>query len=175
MDDVPKDYVDAVDVPLTVTAQVIGLVRSPYTERFGTPRQPRLDTRGEEGVVEARVELLPDRVSREALRDLDAFDHVWLLTWFHLNGPLRKSLIRPPRGGPPRGVFSTRAPHRPNPLGLSAVQLTRIEGRVLHVRGVDLLDRTPVLDIKPYIPDYDAMPNASRGWLPTSGTSQRSG
>lgn len=140
--------------------QVIGWVRSPYTERFGTLRQPTMGP-----AVDATVELRPDRVQPEALRYLETFDHLWLLTWFHLNGPLRKPMVRPPRGGPMRGVLATRAPHRPNPMGLTAVQLLDVDGRTLRIRGVDLLDRTPVLDIKPYIPDYDAIPDASRGWL----------
>ena len=165
----PKDYIDAVDVPREVTMRPIGWVRSPFTERFGTPRQARRtppgnDPLGQES-LDARVELWPDRVQPEALRHLEQFDHLWLVTWFHLNGPLRKPMVRPPRGGPLRGVLATRAPHRPNPIGLSAVELLRVEGRVLHVRGVDLLDRTPVLDLKPYISDYDAIPDASRGWL----------
>lgn len=159
MSKAPKNYVDAVELPPRVTMSVIGHVRTPYVERFGTPRQPVFGA-----PVEARVELV-STVQPQALKDLERFDHLWLLTWFHLNGPLRKPMVRPPRGGPLRGVLATRAPHRPNPLGLTAVQLVRIEGRVLHVRGVDLLDHTPVLDIKPYIPDYDAIPGASRGWL----------
>ena len=73
--------------------------------------------------------------------------------------------MRPPRGGPKRGVLGTRAPHRPNPLALAAVELLAVEDRVLHVRGIDLIDGTPILDIKPYIPDFDAIPEASRGWL----------
>jgi len=68
-----------------------------------------------------------------------------------------------------RGVLSTRSPHRPNPIGLSAVRLLRVEGAVLHIRGVDLIDGTPVLDIKPYVPDFDAIEGASRGWLSPSG------
>ncbi len=157
----PKDYVDRVAVPDAVTLQPIGWVRSAFTERFGTPRQAR---RGE--LAPATLELWPERVDPLALQDLAQFDHVWIIAWLHLNGPLRKPRVRPPRGGPLRGVLATRAPHRPNPLGLSAVELVGVDGLVLHLRGVDLLDRTPVLDIKPYIPAYDAIPAASPGWLP---------
>ena len=74
-------------------------------------------------------------------------------------------MVRPPRGGPKRGVFATRSPHRPNPIGLSAVQILEVQRNIVHVRGLDLLDGTPVLDLKPYIPDFDARPTASRGWL----------
>ncbi|MEM6927123.1 MAG: tRNA (N6-threonylcarbamoyladenosine(37)-N6)-methyltransferase TrmO [Myxococcota bacterium] len=160
----PKDYIDAVPVPSEVMLACIGEVRSPFVERHGTPRQPGCEGPEEAGVVDARLELFPDRVHRDALHDLTEFSHLWVIAWLHLNGPLRKPMVRPPRGGPPRGVFSTRAPHRPNPIGLSATRLLRIEGHVVHVRGLDLLDRTPILDIKPYIPDYDRI-DATRGWL----------
>jgi len=123
----------------------------------------------EAGVVDAQVVLNAELVRPEALRDLDTFSHIWLVSWLHLNGPRRKPLVRPPRGGPMRGVLSTRSPHRPNPIGLSAVRLLRVEGAVLHIRGVDLIDGTPVLDIKPYVPDFDAIEGASRGWLSPSG------
>ena len=105
----------------------------------------------------------------EIIHDVDGFSHLWLLAWFHLNGARRKPLVRPPIGGPKRGVFATRAPHRPNPVGLTAVRLLRVRGRDLHVRGVDLIDGTPILDIKPYIPDYDAIDDATRGWLDSTG------
>lgn len=156
----PKDYRDAAPFPDSVTLRPIAVVRSEYTERFGTPRQPTASPEQGHGTVE----LLP-HVPHEMLSDLDAFDVIWLLPWFHLNGPRRRPFVTPPRGGPRRGALSTRTPHRPNPLGLSAVHLLGIEGRVLTVRGLDLLDGTPILDIKPYIPDYDAHPDASRGWL----------
>lgn len=165
MDDTPRSYVDAVEVPDTVEAQVIGWVRSPFTERHGTPRQPGLSGPAEAGVVEASVVLDPQRVHPDALQDLASFDHVWLICWLHLNGRRRRPLVRPPRGGPRRGVLATRAPHRPNPIGLSAVRLLSVQGLQLRVLGVDLLDQTPVLDVKPYIPDFDAIPGASRGWL----------
>lgn len=154
-----------VETPHEVTARVIGVVRSPFTERHGTPRQPGLEGPKEAGVVDAWVALDPERVDPAAVRDLDRFDHVWLITWLHLNGPRRNPLVRPPRGGPRRGVLATRAPHRPNPIGLSAVALLEVDGLQLRVRGVDLIDGTPVLDVKPYIADFDALPDASRGWL----------
>jgi len=90
---------------------------------------------------------------------------VWLIAFMHLNGPRLRPRVKPPRGGPKRGVLATRAPHRPNPIALSAVRLLAVRGRVLEVADLDLLDGTPILDIKPYIPDFDALPDASRGWL----------
>lgn len=154
----PKDYTDAAPFPERVTLRPVAVVRSGFTERFGTPRQPS------PGQGRGKVELLP-HIPVEMIRDLERFSHIWLLPWFHLNGPRRRPLVRPPRGGPPRGALATRSPHRPNPLGLSAVRLLGISGRVLSVAQLDLLDGTPILDIKPYIPDYDAHPEASRGWL----------
>ncbi|HHO51309.1 MAG TPA: tRNA (N6-threonylcarbamoyladenosine(37)-N6)-methyltransferase TrmO [Deltaproteobacteria bacterium] len=165
MSDTPRSYTDAVEVPGEVLAQVIGWVRSPFTERHGTPRQPGLSSAREAGVVEATVQLDPKWVHPDALQDLASFDHVWLISWLHLNGRRRRPLVRPPRGGPRRGVLATRAPHRPNPIGLSAVRLVSVHHLELKVLGIDLLDRTPVLDIKPYIPDFDAIEGASRGWL----------
>jgi len=159
--DEPRDYTDAVPFPDRVTLRPVAVVRSPFTERHGTPRQPGY--RSAEPVA-ATVALLDD-VPVEILKDLSSFSHIWILSWFHLNGARRKPLVRPPIGGAKRGVFATRAPHRPNPMGLTVVRLMSVEGRVLHVHGVDLLDGTPVLDIKPYIPDYDAVVDASRGWL----------
>lgn len=160
----PRDYAAARATPTEVQARVIGTVRSPFTERHGTPRQPGLSGPREAGVVDAELLLDPKRVHPEALRDLSSFDHIWLICWLHLNGPRRKPLVRPPRGGPRRGVLATRAPHRPNPLALSAVRLLEVQGLRLQLRGVDLIDGTPVLDIKPYIPRFDAIPDASGGW-----------
>ena len=160
MDDAPRDYTSVVPLPDEVRARVIGVVRSRFTERHGTPRQP-----GFGDPAPARIELFARTVHPDAVADLDSFDHVWLVTWLHLNGARRRPTVRPPRGGPRRGVLATRAPHRPNPIGLSAVRLLEVRGLVLHVQGVDLIDGTPVLDVKPYVPDFDALPRASRGWL----------
>ena len=167
MDD-DRNYTDAVPFPDRITLEPIGIVRSPFVQRHGTPRQPGVVSDREQALSDGVVELFAHRVAPEALRDLDSFTHCWLLTWFHLNGPRKKPMVRPPRGGPKRGVFSTRAPHRPVPIGLSAVEVLGIDGLQVRVRGLDLLDGTPVLDIKPYVPDFDAIPGASRGWLDNS-------
>jgi tRNA (adenine37-N6)-methyltransferase len=103
-----------------------------------------------------------------ALADLEGWDYIWVLYWFHLNEGWRSKVL-PPRSRKRRGVFSTRAPHRPNPIGLSAVRLVAVRGRTLEVRGVDMLDGSPVLDIKPYVPYADAFPTAATGWLDAPG------
>jgi tRNA-Thr(GGU) m(6)t(6)A37 methyltransferase TsaA len=105
----------------------------------------------------------------QALRDLEGFEYIWVIAWLHLNEDWTPTVI-PPRGPKVRrGLFATRSPHRPNPIGLSALRLLKVEGRTLHVRGIDLIDGTPVLDVKPYVPYADAFPNAREGWLETIG------
>lgn len=152
------------DFPDEVRLRPIAVVRSPFTERHGTPRQPGLEGPKELGDGRGQVVLL-DGIDPAALRDLEGFERIWLISWLHLNGPGHRPLVRPPRGGPKRGLFATRAPHRPNPLALSCVELLGIEGRILEVRGLDLLDRTPILDLKPYVPEFDAWPESASGWL----------
>ena len=165
-----KDYRSVVDFPTEVGLQVIGRIHSPFTERFGTPRQACLGAAGDAADrVEGRVELFEHLVHPHALRDLDGFDRIWLLTWLHLNGPKWPNLVRPPRGGPRRGILATRAPHRPNPIGLSAVRVLRVEGTTIHVAGLDLIDGTPVLDVKPYVAYADAFPDAASGWVDEFG------
>ena len=162
----PKDYVDAVPFPEQVVAQTIGRVCSPYRERHGTPRQAVVvaGTKGDMA-QEARVELELDKVPAAAIDGLAGFDYVWLITWLHLNDRWNATVV-PPRGPKVRrGVLSTRAPHRPNPIGLTAARLVRVEGHVLFLEGIDLLDGTPVLDVKPYVPYCDAFPSARSGWL----------
>ena len=162
----PRAYTNVVPTPPSVVLNTIGRVHSPFTERHGTPRQPGLVGPKEAGLVDARVVLDPDWVDPLAIHDLDAWTHIWLIGVFHLNGPRRRPLVRPPRGGPKRGTLATRSPHRMNPIALSAVRLLAVDRLTLHVRGIDLLDGTPILDIKPYVPDFDALADAGRGWLP---------
>jgi tRNA-Thr(GGU) m(6)t(6)A37 methyltransferase TsaA len=138
----------------------IGFVRSPFVEKVEAPRQAVAE--GAEGVA-GRIEILPEH--EHALADLDGFDRIWLLFWFHEAGGTARSKVLPPRSDRRRGVFATRSPHRPNPIGMSAVRLERVDGLVLHVRDLDLIDGTPVIDIKPYLPYADAFPEAKSGWV----------
>lgn len=134
----------------------IGFVRSPYVEKAEAPRQ------GTAGGAAGTVKLLP--MYQDGLSDLEGFDRIWLLFWFDRTEGWRPKVL-PPRSDQKRGVFATRSPHRPNPIGMTAVRLERIDGLVLHVRDFDLVDGTPILDIKPYIPYADAFPEAGAGWL----------
>jgi tRNA (adenine37-N6)-methyltransferase len=141
----------------------IGVVRSPYRERLAAPRQP---VPGAD--ASATIELFPRSGYEDALEGLERWHYVWVLFVFHRNveqGRGWKAKVMPPRSARKRGVFSTRSPHRPNPIGLSAVRIDRVEGRAVHVREIDLLDGTPVLDLKPYVPYTDAHPGARSGWL----------
>lgn len=102
-----------------------------------------------------------------ALRDLEGFDRIWVIFVFHLNKTWKPTVRPPVRGDNKKtGVFATRSPHRPNPVGMSCVELVKVEGRRIYIKNFDILDGTPVLDIKPYIPRSDAFPNAAMGWLP---------
>ena len=140
-----------------LTARPIGVVRSPFRTQEGTPIQPGMGRR-----AEGRVEVAPEY--REALADLDGFERIWLICWLDRARTWRPR-VAPYRDDRPRGLFATRAPSRPNPIGMSPVRLLRIEGCVLHVAELDLLDGTPVLDIKPYVGEFDAFPAARSGWL----------
>lgn len=146
---------------MQLTLEPIGVVRTPYTDRYRAPRQPGAWARG----AEATIELAPGKNFEQALADLAGFDRIWVITWFHKNQGWRPKVL-PPRGPRVRrGVFATRSPHRPNPLGLSLVRLLEVRGRVLRVADADMLDGTPVLDIKPYLPAVEAYPDARAGWL----------
>ncbi|MBE7484363.1 MAG: tRNA (N6-threonylcarbamoyladenosine(37)-N6)-methyltransferase TrmO [Polyangiaceae bacterium] len=137
----------------------IGVVRSPFGEPAEAPRQPAA-ARG----VEARIELDPGRGFEFALEDVESWRYLWVLFWFDRAEGWRPK-VRPPRSRERRGVFATRSPHRPNPIGLSVVELVRVEGLTLHVRDVDILDGTPVLDLKPYVAYTDVPPDPGTGWL----------
>ena len=135
----------------------VGVIHSPLKEPFGAPIQS-VAARDVEGVVE----LFPQYA--EALRDIEGFSHLILIYHFHMSG--KSSLIvRPYLDDETHGVFATRGPARPNPIGISVVRLARVDGTRLHITGVDILDGTPLLDIKPYIPQFDAIETEKIGWL----------
>jgi tRNA-Thr(GGU) m(6)t(6)A37 methyltransferase TsaA len=149
---------------LHFTYRPIGILHSPYARRIDAPHQGTVVEGTESGQSAPATLELEEWLDVKVIRDLEGFDRIWLIFAFHLNDGWT-STVKPPRGGPKRGVLATRSPHRPNSIGLSAVELVSIEGRTLQLRGADLLDGTPVLDIKPYVPYADAFPDARAGWI----------
>ncbi len=139
----------------------IGVLSSPRKHRYDVPRQGVLDQ-----THEARVLLHEGNNFEQALEDLHGFDRIWLLYVFHLNEGWKPRVQVPRHREDKVGVFATRAPYRPNPIGLSCVRLIDIEGLQLRVAECDILDGTPILDIKPYLPYADAFPDAASGWVP---------
>ena len=141
--------------------QIIGTVRSCFREKMGTPRQSHL-VPGSKATLAIKKKFLPEH----SLRGLEGFSHVWLIYYFHLNTNKKfRPMVHPPRlQGKKMGLFATRTPHRPSPLGLSLARLEKIEKGTLHLSGIDLVDGTPVLDIKPYLPVSDHAPKAKGGW-----------
>ncbi|MGC9372147.1 MAG: tRNA (N6-threonylcarbamoyladenosine(37)-N6)-methyltransferase TrmO [Thermovirgaceae bacterium] len=141
-----------------MSVSCIGMIRTPHKTREGTPIQPP----GAKGVI-GKVEV--DPVFSEGLSDLEGFSHVILLYHFHLSEG-HELTVRPFLDKKPHGVFSTRAPRRPTPIGLSVVRLVSVDGCTLTVEGVDMVDETPLLDIKPFVPAFDVPEGDVRtGWL----------
>ena len=137
----------------------LGYFRSPFKNFLEAPRQPTHE------VPDSLIELLPQQQYETALKDLEGFDRIWVIFPFHLKNQWRP-LVMPPRGSlEKRGVFATRSPLRPNHLGLSCLELIKIEDLKIFVRGSDLLDGTPIFDIKPYLPYIDSFPESKTGWL----------
>ena len=151
--------------------QPIAHFESPFTTKFGIPRQSGLVPN-----LTGRIIFTPEYRQMDAVRGIDDFDYLWLVWEFSANRDAQKSLtVRPPRlGGNQRmGVFATRSPFRPNNLGLSCVRLDHVEhdaklGPVIYVRGADLMDGTPIYDIKPYVAYADAHPDARSGFVDTT-------
>ncbi len=140
----------------------IGFVESCYIDKFGTPRQPGLAPDSK-----AFLKLNPEWQPQDSLQGMNGFSHLWVLFWFHKNSENSKfhAKVFPPRmEGEKVGVFSTRSPHRPNPIGLSLVKIESVEKNGVWVSGVDLIEGTPILDIKPYLPYAEALPEAKGGW-----------
>jgi len=146
---------------MTIELQPVAIAHSPFKEKFAIPRQPLLAP-----AAKGRIELLSPYDQPEALQGLEQVSHVWLVFQFHQalprNGDKPSLRVRPPRlgGNKKIGVFASRSTHRPNSLGQSLVKLEAIEGSCLLVSGLDLLDATPIVDIKPYVPYADSLPEA---------------
>ena len=150
-----------VSAPLTLSLEPIGFVRTQMQVKFQARHQPLEGTAGGANVLE----LVAGHGYDRAAIDLAGFDRVWLIWWFHRNTTWRP-MVLPPRGpSQRRGVFATRSPHRPNPLGMTPVRLLAVEKERLILGDCDLVDGTPVFDIKPYVPAYDAFPEARAGWI----------
>lgn len=148
-----------------LSLRAIGRIRTPFRAGNGTPIQPAY-SRGTEGQV-----IVDDRFAA-ALDDIEGFERLWLIYWMDRVVAFQPRVV-PYRDTREHGLFATRSPCRPNPIGLSAVRLLRREGCVLHVADVDMLDDAPLLDIKPYVPEFDAHPSAKAGWFEASGVDRR--
>lgn len=137
--------------------KAIGVIHTPFKEPSGTPIQPAFS-----GETPGEVILFHEY--EDALADVEVFERIWLVFWLHRSRPFRLKVV-PYLDTQERGLFATRAPGRPNPLGLSAVRLVERRGNILKISGVDMLDKTPLLDIKPYIPRFDSFPGSTAGWI----------
>ena len=154
-----------------MTLEPIGFVYAPLESKADAARQPAAAAaaaaaeRSAYPAAHGRIELLQGHHFEHALHDLETWDHIWVIFQFHLNPGWRPKVLPPRSTTGRKGVFATRSPHRPNAIGLSAVRLERVEGLSLHLGPHDMLDGTPVLDIKPYVAYTDSLPDAGRGWL----------
>lgn len=135
----------------------IGIIHTPFTNLEGMPIQPA-GASGVKGTVEVYEQYRP------GLKDLDGFSHIILIYYFHGSSGFQLQVV-PFLDSQPRGLFATRAPRRPNQIGISVVQLDRIENGILYIQNVDILNNTPLLDIKPYVPEFDAPKKVCIGWL----------
>ena len=154
---------------MELTVKPVGIIHSCFKEKFGIPRQPGLAP-----AARAQLELLPPYNDPDAVAGLEQVSHLWLQFIFHQNKHSAwRPKVRPPRlgGNKQMGVFATRSPMRPNPVGLSVVKLESIDTRngvVLNLSGIDLVDGTPIVDIKPYVPYVDSVLEASNGFADDS-------
>ena len=143
----------------SLVVEPIGFLRTEQQKKYELKPQP---TAAQPSGV---IELVKGKNYEVALRDLDGFDRIWLIWWFHKNQNWRPTTL-PPRGRTGRkGTFATRSPYRPNPIAMSCVELLGVENNLLFVGPHDLLDETPILDIKPYMPQFDSFPSSATGWL----------
>jgi tRNA (adenine37-N6)-methyltransferase len=148
-----------------IKIKAIGTIRTPFLEASGTPIQAAYgkDIQGQVLINEAYV---------AALDDIEGFERLWLIYWMDRVGQFKPRVI-PYRDTREHGLFATRSPSRPNPLGISVVRLLKREGSILHIADIDILDGTQLLDIKPYIPEFDAYPISKAGWFDTPGVDRR--
>src|SRR5262249_2374077 len=142
-----------------LSCQPIGYFHCLKKDRYSLPRQ---SSEGEKN--QGHILLAPHQNFEQALEDLRGFNRIWVIFWFHKNTHWKPKVLTP-HGPPKRGLFATRSPHRPNPLGLSCLEIASIKGLKIEVINHDLIDGTPILDIKPYISYADAWPNSQQGWL----------
>ena len=149
------------DIPV----KIIGRVRSPFGEVTGTPIQS-VYANGAEGQV------VVDDGFADALDDIEGFERLWLIYWMD-RVTTSKLRVVPYRDTQERGLFATRSPCRPNPIGMSVVRLLRREGNILQVADLDILDDAPLLDIKPYVPEFDAHPTSKAGWFDACGVDRK--
>jgi tRNA-Thr(GGU) m(6)t(6)A37 methyltransferase TsaA len=140
-----------------ITYIPIGIIHSPFKKIEGMPIQPA-GAKGVKGTIEIKPEY------KEGLKDLEGFSHIILIYHLHLSKDYSLEVI-PFLDNVPRGVFATRAPKRPNSIGFSVVRLNKVENNILYIENVDIVDNTPVLDIKPYVPKFDAPEVEKTGWL----------
>ncbi len=142
---------------MDIVFKPIGFIRSPHATLEGMPIQPA-------GAKDIEGSVVVNPMYEEGLEDLDGFSRIFLFYFFHKSKGFDLK-VKPFMDTSERGLFSTRAPRRPNPLGISVVELLGREGNILHVRGVDILDQTPIIDIKPYVPRFDSHESERTGWL----------
>jgi len=153
------------DGPVGIGLRVIGRIRTPFLEAAGTPIQPAY-ARGVEG------EVVVEDPFADALDDIDGFERIWLVYLMDRVTAFQPHVV-PYRDTREHGLFATRSPGRPNPIGMSVVRLMRRDRGVLRVADVDILDRTPLLDIKPYVPEFDSHPSSRAGWFDRCGVDRR--
>jgi tRNA-Thr(GGU) m(6)t(6)A37 methyltransferase TsaA len=150
----------------TFRCQPLGIIHTAFKSSDGTPIQPSR-AKGTRGIVEVYEPY------QEGLADLDGFERIWLIYWLD-RAIAPRMMVKPYLDSEERGVFATRAPSRPNPIGISAVRLIAIKDGRLEVEEIDILDGTPLLDIKPYISEWDAYPGSRAGWFDSAGTGRSS-
>jgi tRNA-Thr(GGU) m(6)t(6)A37 methyltransferase TsaA len=149
----------------SIQVEPIGVIETPFQDPAGTPIQPSR-ARGARGKV--RI----DPRFRQGLKDLEGFERIWLLYWFHRT-PAPRLLVTPFLDTQERGVFATRSPCRPSSIGLSVVRLLAVGEDCLEVEDIDVVDGTPLLDVKPYVPEFDCYPESKAGWFDESVSRRR--